>query len=101
MSLEDVIAQRYQDYITIEEVVKLIAKEYECSEEDALMVLSDAIRSNSSRDFHGDLVCDLSIYKGEKLGPKLTDSLEKPEILKNLSKENISAQEGVGFDLPF
>lgn len=101
MALEDVIAGRYQDYITIEEVVKQIAKEYECSEEDALLVLSDAIRSNSSRTFHGTFFCSLSIYKREKLGPERLDDVTESEVLESLSQRNISLQEGLEHVIPF
>lgn len=101
MALEDVIAQRYRDYISIEELVKLIAQEYECSEEDALMVLSDAIQSNSSQDFQGDFICDLSIYKKGRLGPELIDDFEKSVVLKKLCNSDFSASEGLCFELPF
>lgn len=101
MAFEDVIAQRYQGYISIEELVKMIAIEYECSEKDALMVLSDAIKSNSSRGIQGEFVCDLSLYRKERLGPKRVDSFIESEVLENLCGSDISMQEGLEFVIPF
>ena len=71
MALEDVVNKRYQNYITIEDLVRMIASEYVCSESDALLVLSDAIGKNTALDpYSFNRSYPLSLYSRERLGPE-------------------------------
>lgn len=71
MALENVIAKRYQGYITIEDLVTMIAREYACSDSDALLVLAEAIGKKTVSDpYNLNRSYPLSLYSRERLGPK-------------------------------
>lgn len=99
MALEDVIAQRYQGYITIEEVVQMIASEYSCSESDALLVLADAIEKKIVKDNYGnDSAYPLQVYSRKRLGPEIT--FDGDDILRCLINNKGKVQEGLN-GIPF
>jgi hypothetical protein len=100
MALEDVIAKRYHGYITIEDLVTMIAREYACSDSDALLVLAEAISKKTVSDPHSfNQSYPLSLYFRERLGPK--KSSYPDDTLKALIRSKGDTQEELDDIIPF
>ncbi|WP_150123479.1 hypothetical protein [Halotalea alkalilenta] len=91
MTLEETIAERYRSFISVEDLINAIARQYKCSEQDARHVLSAALRISD----HPEVP---SLYRREKLGPELVKTYKYNEIFVNISNADRDVEEALAND---
>lgn len=91
MTLRDVVEKRYQEFISIADVIQQISEQYECSESDARHVLARALQKS---------VMQPELYSRRRLGPEL-QQFEQQEVLNNLNNPERDPAKELDSGIPF
>lgn len=92
MNLQEIIASRYADFVSLKDLANCISETYQCTEAEAVHVIADAIDNASEMP---------EFFKEGRVGPEMLDDFDSNIVYKNITSQFLTLEKELLYGIPF